>query len=250
MKKKKVKSIFISDVHLGSKFCMSKELHSFLKKYECENLYLVGDFIDGWKLKKNFYWNDEYSYIIRKILSMLKHNTKIFYISGNHDEFLRNFLPQDFGNIIIRDEIVHTTVDGKKVLVIHGDIFDHLTKHMTWAYHLGDKGYSLLLYLNKLFNYIRRSLGLQYWSFSKMAKRNFKEAVNYINNFEYLVAKYAVQNECDFILCGHVHTPVDKQIKIDGKEIRYLNCGDFVESCTAIIEDLDGKFKLLDLSHK
>lgn len=237
----KVKSLFISDIHLGCPYCNSSKLLSFLRDTEPENLYLVGDIIDGWKMKNKILWNDEYNMIFKRILGMVKHGTKVFYITGNHDEFLRKFSTIDFGNIKICDEIVHYSINGKKMLVIHGDVFDELTIHSKWLYFLGDRAYSIAMYLNFVLNKIRKIFGMNYWSLSALLKKNVKKAVNYINNFETILTKYTTEKECDGIICGHIHTPDIKKIN----NIDYLNCGDWVESCSAIVEDYDGNYKLI-----
>lgn len=237
----KVKSLFISDIHLGCGYCKSDKLLNFLRHVEPENLYLVGDIIDGWKMKNKVLWNDEYNMIFKRILGMVKHGTKVFYITGNHDEFLRKFTPTEFGNIKICDEVIYTSIKGSKILVIHGDIFDQLTINSKWLYLIGDKAYSIAMFLNFLLNKIRTFLGLKYWSFSALLKKNVKKAVNHINNFEKILVKYTKDKNCDAVLCGHIHTPDIKQID----NIDYYNCGDWVESCSAIIEDYDGNFKLI-----
>lgn len=172
----------------------------------------------------------------------MKHGTKVVYITGNHDEFLRNFSPLILGHIEVVDETIHTTVDGKQYLVIHGDCFDHITKHWKWTSYLGDRAYTFALWVNKLLNVCRRKLGLKYWSFSAMCKAQVKEAVAFINNFEHFVVKYTKQKECEGVICGHIHTPTIKDI--DG--IKYLNCGDWVEHCTALVEHYDGKIELVN----
>ena len=238
----RMRSLFISDVHLGCRFSRAKELFEFLGRIEPDRLYLVGDMIDGWKLKRSFYWTDTSSFVVRRILGMLKRGTRIVYVTGNHDEFLRTFSPQTFGHMELVDMCVHETADGRRLLVIHGDFFDHLTKHAAWVYHLGDRAYTLALHLNKWMNIARRSLGYPYWSFSSLLKSKVKRAVNFINDFEHFVARYTKRKGCTGVICGHIHVPVIR--RIDG--IDYFNCGDWMEHCTALVEHLDGRIELVD----
>lgn len=240
----KIRSIFISDTHLGCNYCQAGPLLEFLKSYEPTHLYLVGDFIDGWKLKKNFNsWKNEYSFILRKIFSLVKHGTKVYYVVGNHDEFLKKFVPCNFGNIEILEEVYHITADDRKFLIVHGDCFDELTKHIKWLYFLGDNAYSFAMWLNHLLNKFRDWMGLPYWSLSDYLKSNVKKAVNYINNFENVMVNYAKQKECVGVIAGHIHCPSEKDIN----GIMYYNCGDWIENRSAIIEDFDGKISLINL---
>jgi UDP-2,3-diacylglucosamine pyrophosphatase LpxH len=239
----KVRSLFISDVHLGCGFSRTEDLFAFLGRLEPENLYLVGDIIDGWKLKRNFVWNDTCSFVVRRILGMLKRGTRVYYVTGNHDEFLREFSPHTFGHMELADQFVHETADGRRLLVIHGDCFDHLTKHAAWVYHLGDRAYTLALHMNSWMNFVRRSLGYPYWSFSSMLKTRVKRAVNFINDFEHFVARYTQQQGCSGVVCGHIHVPAIRRID----EIDYFNCGDWVEHCSALVEHVDGRMELVGL---
>ncbi|RDJ35555.1 MAG: UDP-2,3-diacylglucosamine diphosphatase [Crenarchaeota archaeon] len=238
-----VKALFVSDIHLGSRYSKAEQFLTFLRSIQPETLYLVGDFIDGWKLKKRFYWNDTHSFIIRRIIGMMKNGTKVKYIAGNHDEFLREFMPNgNLGHLEILDEDIYHTIDGRKLLIIHGDIFDQITRQAKWLYYLGDNAYSLAMWINDLYNTVRRKMGLPYWSLSKKLKQNVKEAVNFINSFEYYIVKHTKECGCSGVICGHIHYPTIKKIE----NIDYYNCGDWVESCTAIVEHLDGNFELLD----
>lgn len=241
--RRKVKSLFISDIHLGCKYTKAEELLRFLKEIEPENLFLIGDIIDGWKMSQKVYWNDTYSFIIKRILGMIRSGTKVYYISGNHDEFLRKFTPNVFGHLEICDEMVYQTMSGKRMLIIHGDIFDQLTIKAKWLYYLGDWAYSFAMWLNNKYNQIRRLLGYPYWSLSLMLKQNVKSAVNFINSFEHYIIKYTKDKKCDGVICGHIHTPCIKIID----DTMYCNCGDWVESCTAIIENNDGKIEQFTL---
>lgn len=239
----KVRSLFISDVHLGSRFSQSQKLWEFLKEYECEYLYLVGDFIDGWKLKNRFYWRDKDSFVLRRILGMIqKYDTKVFYITGNHDEFLRDYTPLQLGHISIVDECFHTRTNGERLLVVHGDKFDTLTKHMGWLIFFGDWCYTMAMHANVFVNWVRRKLGLKYYPLSQTLKHRVKQAINFINNFERFLVKYAHQKNCTGVVCGHIHT-ANAGTDIGG--ITYYNCGDWVESRSALVEHEDGRIELL-----
>lgn len=238
--REKVRSLFISDIHLGSQFCRAEELLQFLRGIEAENVYLVGDIIDGWKMQKNIFWSDTYSFIVKRFIGMIKHGTNVWYVTGNHDEFLRKFAPQEFGHVQVVDECVYATVDGRRLLVIHGDIFDQLTMKAKWLYFFGDWAYSAGMWLNSKYNKIRVGLGLKYWSLSLILKRNIKKAVNFINDFEHFIVRYTKEKGCSGVICGHIHTPVIKTVE----DVVYYNCGDWVESCSVLIEHCDGQFEL------
>lgn len=243
------RSLFISDVHLGSRHARTTELLEFLsvikEQASPERLYIVGDFIDGWKLKRNWYWNDDASLIIRKILSFLRRDTEILYVAGNHDEFMREFIDDfhlsDFGSIHLGNEFVHETPSGKRLLVTHGDMFDLATKYARWLCWLGDVGYDFLLHANRFNNWVRRNVGCKPWSLSKAVKHNVKQAVNFISSFEQHLVHYAREKDCAGCVCGHIHT-ADLKVLPDG--FVYANTGDWVESLTAIVEDHDGRFGL------
>jgi len=249
-----IRTLFISDVHLGSRHSSTKNLLEFLnyikENHKIEKLYIVGDFIDGWKLKRNWYWNDESSLVLRKILSFLRRETEIYYIAGNHDEFIRIFIEDfhigDFGSIHIGNEFIHKTIDGKNLLVVHGDIFDFATKYAGWLCFLGDIGYSFLLRLNKTVCYIRNYLKLKNWSLSKAIKYNVKQAMKFVSDFENCLISYAKEKKCDGCVCGHIHTADLKKLP-DG--FIYANTGDWVESCTAIYEDFDGRLHLFTYTY-
>jgi UDP-2,3-diacylglucosamine pyrophosphatase LpxH len=237
---KPVRSIFVSDLHLGCKFAQAETLLSFLQQHRPRYLYLVGDFVDGWRLRKGWYWNDTYSFLMRRLIQLLKDGTVIRYTPGNHDEFLRHFIDH-LGSIEIADEFVHHTADGQRLLVMHGDQFDSVVRHARWLSMLGDTGYNLLLALNQVFNLARRRLGFGYWSLSAYIKRQVKKATSFISRFEDVATRYAASQDCDGIVCGHIHTP---QIA-ERNGVRYLNSGDWVESCTALVEYYDGKIALI-----
>jgi UDP-2,3-diacylglucosamine pyrophosphatase LpxH len=237
----KVRALFISDVHLGCGFSRNQDLFDFLGRFEPDRLYLVGDIIDGWKLKRNFAWNDTASFVVRRVLGMLKRGTRVYYVTGNHDEFLREFSPHTFGHMELADQFIHETATGHRLLVIHGDVFDHLTKHAAWVYRLGDRAYTAALHLNKWMTILRRWVGKPYWSFSSLLKSRVKSAVNFINDFEQFVARYTLQQGCTGVVCGHIHVPAIRRLG----GIDYYNCGDWVEHCTALVEHLDGRIELV-----
>ncbi len=239
------KSIFISDLHLGSKGCKADAICHFLKHNHAEKLYLVGDIMDGWRLKKKWFWPQSHTNVIRRILTASKRGTDVIYIIGNHDEFLRAFLQfgVSFGRVSIRNRATHTGVDGKRYLVVHGDMFDGLMRaNRKWIMFLGDNLYNFLLAANTRLNTVRRWLGLPYWSLSKALKSRTKKALNFIQNFEEHVADYCRRKGFDGVICGHIHVAEIRDI--DG--IRYMNDGDWVESCTALVEHHDGRWELIE----
>jgi len=241
------KSIFISDVHLGTSESNAIKLLEFLKDTECENLFLVGDIVDGWELKRKFNWPQAHSDVIQKLLRKARKGTKVFYILGNHDEFLRQFLPITLGDsVIICDEYIYTAVNGKRYLVMHGDLFDTVTMTKKWLALIGDRSYLFLLKLNRPINHIRQIFGMRYWSLSKTVKRNVKKAVSYICDYEQILASEAKNRSVDGIVCGHIHEPESKIIF----GLEYLNCGDWVENCSAIIEHIDGRFEIYNEMEK
>jgi len=240
----KYKSIFISDVHLGTRFSKAKKLLSFLKHNESENLILVGDIIDGWAIKRKFVWPQTHSDVIQKVLKKARKGTNVHFITGNHDEFLRPFVPLILGDSLnISNELNYEAINGKKYYVTHGDFFDSITMTKKWLAILGDYGYDLLLYLNAVLNFIRQKVGIKkYWSLSKYVKDSVKSSVSFISDFESVLSTHAKNKGYDGIICGHIHKAEIRDI--DG--IEYLNCGDWVENCTAIVETYDGEFKIID----
>jgi UDP-2,3-diacylglucosamine pyrophosphatase LpxH len=237
---KRIRSIFVSDVHLGCKYSHADSLLAFLRNHQPQHLYLVGDFVDGWRLRKGWYWNDTYTFLVKRIVDMMKRGTKVYYTPGNHDEFLRDFI-DNLGSVQLADEFIHVAVDRRKLLVTHGDKFDVCVLHARWLSRLGDVGYNLLLGLNIVFNGLRRRLGFGYWSLSQAIKRRVKQATCFIGNFEDVITRHAVQRGCAGVICGHIHTP--KIRALNG--VDYYNTGDWVESCTALVEYSDGSFELL-----
>ncbi|OUR64841.1 UDP-2,3-diacylglucosamine hydrolase [Methylophaga sp. 42_25_T18] len=237
----KVRSVWISDIHLGFRGCSADYLLNFLHQVECDYLYLVGDIVDVWEMKKRMFWPQTHNNVIRTILGKAKHDTKVIYIPGNHDEVLRDFDGAVFGNVEIRNEAVHTTADGKKLLILHGDKFDSIVKVSPLIAKVGSRLYDYLLRANRLVNFVRRKLGFSYWSLAAFLKHKVKNAVQYISNFEEAVAHEAAQQGVDGVVCGHIHRAEITQIN----GIDYFNCGDWVESCTALIERADGSMEII-----
>lgn len=235
------RTVWISDIHLGTRACNAEILLDFLKHMECETLYLVGDIVDGWRLKRTWYWPQAHNDVIQKLLRKARKGTRIVYIPGNHDEFARDFVGQSFGAIEIAEEAIHEAPDGRRFLVLHGDQFDVVVRHAPWLAHLGDKAYQLLLNLNTGVNWIRRRLGFSYWSLSAFLKLKAKRAVEFVGRFETALADEARRRGVQGVVCGHVHTAEFKEIG----GILYMNDGDWVESCTALVEHADGRVEIL-----
>lgn len=240
------RTVWISDVHLGTRGSKVQYLDNFMASIECENLYLVGDIIDGWQMgRRSTYFPQSHVDILRRFLNKARHGTKVFYVVGNHDEVLRKYMDfivnADFGNIKIADEFIHTTADGRKIWVTHGDLYDGVVRLHKWVSHLGDMGYTALIALNGWFNKVRKILGRPYWSLSAFVKHKVKKAVEFINSFEDAVATQCKKMGYDGVVCGHIHHAEIKDIN----GITYYNDGDWVESCTALVEHLDGKMELI-----
>jgi UDP-2,3-diacylglucosamine pyrophosphatase LpxH len=245
MKPRHFRTLFISDVHLGTAGCQADLLVSFLREHDAEKIYLVGDIVDGWRLKRGWYWPQAHNDVVQKLLRKARKGSEVVYIPGNHDEFLRDFFGSHFGGVEVRDRDIHETADGRKMLVIHGDQFDVVVRHARWLAHFGDWAYEAALRINIMVNVVRRRLGFPYWSLSKWAKLKVKEAVNFIGEFENALAGEASKVGVDGVVCGHIHHAV-----IAVREgIEYVNTGDWVESCTAIVEHHDGRFELIDWAH-
>jgi hypothetical protein len=242
---KKYKSIFISDIHLGSKGCKADLLCEFLKENSSENLFLVGDIIDGWRLKKKFYWLQSHTNVLRRILTAAKRGTNVVYIAGNHDEILRSLIPYQvhFGNIELVNHYRYHAINGKTYMVIHGDMFDSLLRtKLKFLYHIGDTLYNVLLDINHLVLKVRNFFGLPYWSLSAYLKYKTKESLSYLTDFEGLITEYCEKKNAHGIICGHVHQPAIKTIN----NIEYMNDGDWVESCTALVENYDGTWEIIE----
>ena len=240
------RAIFISDMHLGTKRAQTSALLDFLRATESDQLYLVGDFIDNWSLRKNWYWDQLHNDVIQKLLRKARKGTKLVYIPGNHDENFRNFLNLRFGRVAVLEEAVHVTATGKRYLVLHGDKFDGVVRFAPWLARLGDTAYEVSMELNGAVNRVRRFLRLPYWSLSAFLKNRVKRAVEFVSRFEDAVVREARQRRCEGVICGHIHTPADRMI--DG--IHYLNDGDCVESCTALVEHQDGRFEIVTWNAK
>lgn len=244
MNKFTYRTICISDVHLGTRDCKADQLNSFLKHHSCETLYLIGDIIDAWKIQQNkLRWKQSHTNVIRRILGHAKRGTRVVYVAGNHDEFLRPMIPYNvsFGRVEICNQTIHQGVDGKKYLIVHGDLFDGITRLAPWISFLGDKAYDIVLSVNSRFNWIRHRMGFGYWSLSKFLKGKVKKAVDFMFKFEKTITEYAKKRHLDGIICGHIHNP---EIKIIN-DIVYMNDGDWVENCSALVENWDGKWEII-----
>jgi len=236
------RTIWISDTHLGTPGAQARALLHFLKYTRSETLYLVGDIVDGWQLKKRFYWPQEHNDVIQKLLRKARHGTRVVYIPGNHDEAARHYIGFNFGEVAIKDDEIHETADGKRLWVVHGDLFDNVIQHARWLAYLGDRAYVLLLKLNRLVNGIRTALNMPYWSLSQYLKHRVKSAVSFISAFERVMITEARRRHCDGVVCGHIHKPEMREV--DG--LLYANDGDWVESLSALVEHHDGRLELID----
>jgi UDP-2,3-diacylglucosamine pyrophosphatase LpxH len=241
---KTYRSIFVSDVHLGTKDCKAEQLNNFLKHNSCDTLYLVGDIIDAWKIQQNKWrWKQSHTNVVRRVLGHAKRGTRVVFIAGNHDEFLRPMIPYgfSFGLIEIHNQTEHIGADGKHYLVTHGDLFDGITRLAPWISFLGDKAYDIILTLNNKFNWIRRRMGFGYFSLSQFLKHKVKKAVDFIFKFEENLANYCKKRDFDGVICGHIHHAEIKEIN----GVMYMNDGDWVESCTALVEHWDGRWEII-----
>ena len=236
------RTIWISDLHLGTRGGKAEFLLDFLKYTEAETIYLVGDIIDGWRLRKSWYWPQTHNDVIQKILRKVRKGTRVIYVPGNHDEWLRDFTQLQFGGVEVMEDAIHVTADGRRLLVIHGDAFDAVVMHARWLAFLGDGAYTATLWLNRYFNTARRRLGYPYWSLSAYLKRRVKNAMQYIGSFADAVADEARRRGVDGVVCGHIHHAELREIG----GILYCNSGDWVESCTALVEHFDGRLELID----
>lgn len=236
------RTVFISDTHLGTKGCNADMLLDFLRSIDCETLYLVGDIVDGWQLRKGWYWPPRHNDVVRCVLKQAKHGTQVIFVPGNHDEVFRDYVGLEFGGVSVRAEDIHHTADGRKLLIVHGDEFDGVVRYAKWLAFLGDHAYTFLLKLNRLNAAIRKKLNLPYWSLSAALKMKVKNAVSYICDYENAVARAAAERGVDGVVCGHIHHAEIKQIG----DITYYNDGDWVESCTALVEHADGTMEIVD----
>jgi UDP-2,3-diacylglucosamine pyrophosphatase LpxH len=239
---RRFRTLFISDVHLGTRGCQADRLLDFLKYHDADTIYLVGDIVDGWALKASWYWPQTHNDVVQKLLRKSRKGCRIIYVPGNHDEFLRSYFGTHFGGIEVVEQTIHDGADGKRYLVIHGDIFDLVVQNARWLAHLGDRAYDFAIQMNRFVNMFRRMFGRPYWSLSQWAKLKVKNAVNYIGAFEKTLAAEARRCEADGVICGHIHFAAMR----DEHGVRYLNCGDWVESCTAIVEHEDGRFEIIN----
>ena len=242
---RRFRAIFISDVHLGTRGCQAHKLLEFLRLYDADTIYLVGDIVDGWQLKSAWYWPQSHNDVVQKLLRKARKGARVVYVPGNHDEFLRDYYGSHFGGIEVAANAVHTTADGLRLLVIHGDLFDVVIRHARWLAMLGSHAYDVAIWLNTHFNALRRGLGLRYWSLSRWAKLRVKNAVNFIGEFEATLAGEARRHRLDGVICGHIHHPA---LRMES-ELLYVNCGDWVESCTAVVEHFDGRFEIIEAQY-
>ncbi len=235
------RAMFISDIHLGTRACQADAVLDFLREHDADTVYLVGDIIDGWALKGGWYWPQPHNDVVQKLLRKSRKGSRLIYLPGNHDEFLRDYYGTHFGGIEVQETAIHETADGKRYLVLHGDAFDFVIRHARWLAHLGDAAYDFAIVLNRIATAIRRRLGLPYWSLSAWAKLKVKNAVNVIGKFEEALTREAAKVNAQGVICGHIHHATSRDI--DG--VHYLNTGDWVESCTAIVEHHDGRFEII-----
>jgi UDP-2,3-diacylglucosamine pyrophosphatase LpxH len=235
------RAIWLSDIHLGTRGCQAEMLLDFLKHTESDVLYLVGDIVDGWRLKKGWYWPQAHNDVVQKVLRRARKGTQVFLIPGNHDEAFRDYIGLQFGGVTILEDTIHTAADGKRYLVIHGDQFDAVVRYAKWLAFVGDTAYTFLLWLNTLLNKARRKLGFPYWSLSAYLKHKTKKAVEFIGDYETALTDEARRRQVDGVICGHIHHAEMRDM--DG--VLYVNDGDWVESCTALVEHPDGRLEIL-----
>lgn len=237
-----VRAIFISDVHLGTRACQAESLLAFLRAHESEYLYLLGDIIDFWAMNRSVQWAGAHNTVVQKVLRRARHGCKVFFIPGNHDEALREYAGVAFGDIRVESEWIHETLDGRRYWLVHGDEYDQVTRHHRWVAVLGDVGYNALVRINLVLSRVRRLLRRPgYWSLAGYAKHKVKKAVSFIFDFEDAVAHAAQQRGFDGVVCGHIHAAADRRIG----NVRYLNCGDWVDTCSAIVEHFDGRIEVV-----
>jgi UDP-2,3-diacylglucosamine pyrophosphatase LpxH len=235
------RTLFISDLHLGTKGCQAELFLDFLRHHDADTIYLVGDIVDGWRLKTSWYWPEAHNTIVQKLLRKTRKGTRVFFIPGNHDEFARDYVGMTMGGIEVVRSAMHVTADGRRFHVTHGDEYDIVIRHARWLAFLGDWAYETALFTNTHFNRIRRKIGLPYWSFSAWAKLKVKNAVNFIGAFEEALSDHAAKHDYHGVICGHIHHPMIR----DMNGVTYINIGDFVESCTAAAEHYDGTIEIL-----
>ena len=239
---RRYRSVFVSDIHLGTRGCQAELLLDFIRHMECDRLYLVGDIIDGWKLKGGWHWPQAHNDVVQKILRLARKGCEVIYIPGNHDEVARDYCGVHFGGVVVARDAVHEAVDGRRFLVMHGDEFDGVVQHAKWLAFLGDWSYRTILMLNTVFNHVRRRMGFGYWSLSAYLKVKVKNALQFVENFEAAVAEEARRRGVDGVICGHIH----KAEMRDMGRLDDIHDGDGVESCTALVDPLDGAFEILE----
>ena len=242
--KRRYRSVWISDIHLGTPGCRAEALLDFLKRTECETLFLVGDIVDGWQLRRNWFWPQSHNDVVQKLLRKARKGTRVIFVPGNHDEFARRYVGHEFGGIEIAEDWIHVTADGRRLWVTHGDLFDGVVQCAKWLAHVGDRMYELTLRLNRHLNSLRARRGLPYWSLSGYLKQKVKRAVSYVGDFEAAVAREARRRGVQGVVCGHIHHAELREIE----GILYANDGDWVESLTALVEHGDGRLEILDWS--
>ena len=235
------RTIFLSDIHLGTRGCRAATLLDFLRHNDAETIYLIGDIVDGWQLKRAWYWPQAHNDVVQKLLRKARKGTRVVYVPGNHDALVRDYCGTHFGGVVVRLDDIHETADGRRLWVVHGDAFDSVVMNARWLAVLGDWSYVNLLRINVAYNALRRALGLPYWSLSAYLKFKVKNAVKYIGNFETAVAAEALKRAVDGVVCGHIHHAEIRHI--DG--LLYVNDGDWVESCTAAVEDASGQIEIV-----
>lgn len=235
------RAVFISDVHLGTRACNAEALLDFLRRVEADTIYLVGDIVDLWKVRRGPHWAQSHNDVIQKLLRKARKGTRIVFIPGNHDEGLRDYCGLSFGAVEIQRDTIYTRADGRRYIVMHGDEFDIIVRYARWVAFLGDRSYEIAQWVNRPLNWTRRNLGFGYWSLSGFLKSRVKSAVNFISEFEIALADVARRHNVDGIICGHIHTAADRMIN----GVHYLNCGDWVESCTAVVETQSGEMRIV-----
>ena len=241
---RRYRSVWISDIHLGTPGCRAEALLDFLKSTECETLFLVGDIVDGWQLRRNWFWPQSHNDVVQKLLRKARKGTRVIFVPGNHDEFARRYVGHEFGGIEVAEDWIHVTADGRRLWVTHGDLFDGVVQCANWLAHVGDRMYEFTLRMNRHLNSLRARLGLPYWSLSGYLKQRVKRAVSYVGDFETAVAREARRRGVQGVVCGHIHHAELREIE----GILYANDGDWVESLTALVEHGDGRLEIVDWS--
>jgi len=239
----RVRTVFLSDIHLGTRACQADHLLDFLREHPADNMYLIGDIIDFWAMKRSLAWMPAHNTVVQKMLRRARHGEKIVFIPGNHDEALRSYCGMNFGDILVEKEWVHITADGKRLLLVHGDEFDEVTRYHKWVAVVGDMAYNMLVRINVWLSFVRRCFGISgYWSLAGYAKRKVKTALQFIYDFEENVIRAARARGLDGVVCGHIHWATIREVD----NLIYINCGDWVDSCTGIVEHYDGRLELVN----